>query len=71
MPTSTEARLEMLATKPGIAYCELSPMADTGLANDHVWVHRSNGSDWVASLTIISNLTVSALGSVITAPPNL
>lgn len=53
MPTPTEARLEALTTelkRAGIAYRELSPMADTGLAHDHVWVHRHNGDDWVARL---------------------
>lgn len=53
MPTSTEARLQALASelkRAGIAYRELSPMADTGLAHDHVWVHRSTGDDWVARL---------------------
>ncbi|CAN0523707.1 unnamed protein product, partial [Ectocarpus sp. 12 AP-2014] len=53
MPTPTEARLEALATelkRAGIAYRELSPMADTGLAHDHVWVNRSDGDDWVARL---------------------
>lgn len=52
MPTSIKARLQALATelkRAGIAYRELSPMADTGLAHDHVWVHR-DGVDWVARL---------------------
>ncbi|MGP9686120.1 aminoglycoside phosphotransferase family protein [Halomonas sp. AOP25-F1-15] len=53
MPTPIEARLEALASelkRAGISYRELSPMADTGLAHDHVWVHRSDGDDWVARL---------------------
>lgn len=53
MPTPTEARLKALATelkRAGIVYRELTPMADTGLAHDHVWVHRSGGDDWVARL---------------------
>ena len=53
MPTPTEARLQALATelkRAGIVYRELTPMADTGLAHDHVWVHRSGGDDWVARL---------------------
>ncbi|TVP52203.1 MAG: aminoglycoside phosphotransferase family protein [Halomonas sp.] len=51
MPTP-EARLQALATelkRAGIAYHELTPMADTGLAHDHVWIHR-DGDDWVARL---------------------
>ena len=53
MPTPIEARLEALATelkRAGITYHELTPMADTGLAHDHVWIHRSVGDDWVARL---------------------
>ena len=53
MPTPIEARLEALASelkRAGVSYRELSPMADTGLAHDHVWVQRSDGDDWVARL---------------------
>ena len=53
MPTPTEARLQALATelkRAGITYRELTPMADTGLAHDHVWIHRSGDDDWVARL---------------------
>ena len=53
MPTPTEARLEALRTEleqAGIAHRDLVPMADTGLAHDHVWVNRHNGHDWVARL---------------------
>ncbi|WP_346795756.1 phosphotransferase [Halomonas sp. Bachu 37] len=52
MPTLGEERLEALANeleRAGIVFRELSPMADTGLAHDHVWIHRGNG-DWVARL---------------------
>ena len=53
MPTPTEARLQALASelkRAGITYRELTPMADTGLAHDHVWIHRLEGDDWVARL---------------------
>ncbi|SDN47818.1 aminoglycoside phosphotransferase family protein [Vreelandella arcis] len=52
MPTSSETRTQALASelqRAGIAYREMSPMADTGLAHDHVWLHR-DGEDWVARL---------------------
>ncbi|MEA2118670.1 aminoglycoside phosphotransferase family protein [Halovibrio sp. HP20-50] len=52
MPTPTEARLDALASelkRAGISYQTLTPMADTGLAHDHVWIHRE-GDDWVARL---------------------
>ncbi|BBI48365.1 hypothetical protein HORIV_07860 [Vreelandella olivaria] len=53
MPIPTEARLQALASelkRAGITYHELTPMADTGLAHDHVWIHRIEGDDWVARL---------------------
>lgn len=53
MPTQTEARLTALASeleRTEITYRELEPMADTGLAHDHVWIHRNAGDDWVARL---------------------
>ncbi|HDZ48927.1 hypothetical protein LCGC14_0073040 [marine sediment metagenome] len=53
MPTSIEARLEALATelkRTGNAYRKLTPMVDTGLAHDHIWIQRSAGDDWVARL---------------------
>lgn len=53
MPTPIEARLEALATelkRAGTTYRELTPMVDTGLAHDHVWIQRSDGHDWVARL---------------------
>ncbi|MGO1394103.1 MAG: aminoglycoside phosphotransferase family protein [Halomonas sp.] len=53
MPIPIEARMQALAAElmqAGVAYRELSPMADTGLAHDHVWIHRSVGDDWVARL---------------------
>ncbi|MDR5897720.1 aminoglycoside phosphotransferase family protein [Halomonas vilamensis] len=52
MPTPGEQRLTTLETelrRANITYRELSSMADTGLAHDHVWLHR-NGDDWVARL---------------------
>jgi thiamine kinase-like enzyme len=52
MPTPAAQRLTALETelqRAGIAYRALSPMADTGLAHDHVWMHR-DGDDWVARL---------------------
>ncbi|MDP3534799.1 MAG: aminoglycoside phosphotransferase family protein [Halomonas sp.] len=52
MPTPSEVRLQTLENalqQAGIAYQSLSPMADTGLAHDHVWMHR-HGDDWVARL---------------------
>ncbi|MGM0856648.1 MAG: aminoglycoside phosphotransferase family protein [Pseudomonadota bacterium] len=52
MPTPSEMRIQALAgelKRAGIAYRTLSPMADTGLAHDHVWLHR-DGEDWVARL---------------------
>jgi thiamine kinase-like enzyme len=52
MPTLSEARLQALENeldKADVAYQSLSPMADTGLAHDHVWIHR-DGDDWVARL---------------------
>ena len=52
MPTSSETRTQALAgelQRAGIAYREMSPVADTGLAHDHVWLHR-DGEDWVARL---------------------
>ncbi len=52
MPTPLAARLQALENtlqQAKIAYQSLSPMADTGLAHDHVWVHR-DGDDWVARL---------------------
>ncbi|WP_434984290.1 phosphotransferase family protein [Vreelandella zhaodongensis] len=52
MPTPLEARLQVLENslqQAKIAYQSLSPMADTGLAHDHVWIHRT-GDDWVARL---------------------
>lgn len=52
MPTPAEQRLTTLEAelrRASITYRELSPMADTGLAHDHVWMHRE-GDDWVARL---------------------
>ena len=52
MSTLSEPRLQALAAtlqREGIDYRSLSPMADTGLAHDHVWIHRAGG-DWVARL---------------------
>ncbi|MGY4876977.1 aminoglycoside phosphotransferase family protein [Vreelandella aquamarina] len=52
MPISSKARLQALENalqQAKIAYQSLSPMADTGLAHDHVWLHRDDG-DWVARL---------------------
>ncbi|KPQ25340.1 MAG: Phosphotransferase enzyme family [Halomonas sp. HL-48] len=52
MPTLSETRIQTLAgelQRAGIGYRALSPMADTGLAHDHVWLHR-DGDDWVARL---------------------
>lgn len=52
MPTPNEARLDALASelkRAGVSYQTLTPMADTGLAHDHVWIHR-DGDDWVARL---------------------
>ncbi|RUR31484.1 aminoglycoside phosphotransferase family protein [Vreelandella andesensis] len=52
MPTLLEARLQALEStlqQANITYQSLSPMADTGLAHDHVWIHR-DGDDWVARL---------------------
>ncbi|SNY97283.1 aminoglycoside phosphotransferase family protein [Halomonas sp. hl-4] len=52
MPTLSETRIQTLADelqRAGIGYRALSPMADTGLAHDHVWLHR-DGDDWVARL---------------------
>ncbi|WP_030070365.1 phosphotransferase family protein [Halomonas alkaliantarctica] len=52
MPTPTEARLQALKNalqQAGITYQTLSLMADTGLAHDHIWIHRT-GNDWVARL---------------------
>lgn len=52
MPTPLAARLQVLENtlhQAKIAYQSLAPMADTGLAHDHVWVHR-DGGDWVARL---------------------
>ncbi|MGM0616080.1 MAG: aminoglycoside phosphotransferase family protein, partial [Pseudomonadota bacterium] len=52
MPTSFEAQQQALAAQlqlAGIDYQHLSAMADTGLAHDHIWIHRA-GDDWVARL---------------------
>lgn len=52
MPTPLLARLlslEAVLQQAKISYQSLSPMADTGLAHDHVWIHR-DGDDWVARL---------------------
>ncbi|MYL22299.1 aminoglycoside phosphotransferase family protein [Halomonas alkaliantarctica] len=52
MPTPAEQRITALEgelKRAGITYRTLSPMADTGLAHDHVWMHR-DGDDWVARL---------------------
>ncbi len=52
MSTLSAARLQALAAtlqREGIDYRSLSPMADTGLAHDHVWIHRQR-EDWVARL---------------------
>ncbi|UXZ54606.1 aminoglycoside phosphotransferase family protein [Halomonas sp. 7T] len=52
MPAPVEVRLQALNSvlqKAKIDYQSLSPMADTGLAHDHVWIHRK-GDDWVARL---------------------
>lgn len=52
MSTLSEPRLQALAAtlqREGIDYRSLSPMADTGLAHDHVWIHRQR-EDWVARL---------------------
>ncbi|MGS2742708.1 aminoglycoside phosphotransferase family protein [Halomonas sp. LS-001] len=52
MPKLLDARLQTLANalqQANITYQSLSPMADTGLAHDHVWIHR-DGDDWVARL---------------------
>ncbi|ASK19944.1 phosphotransferase family protein [Halomonas sp. N3-2A] len=52
MPIPLAARLQALENtlqQAKIAYQSLAPMADTGLAHDHVWVHR-DGDDWVARL---------------------
>ncbi|QPL46741.1 aminoglycoside phosphotransferase family protein [Halomonas sp. A40-4] len=52
MPTPLQARLQSLEAvlqEANISYQSLSPMADTGLAHDHVWLHRE-GADWVARL---------------------
>jgi len=52
MSTLSEAQLQALDTtlqQAAIDYQSLSPMADTGLAHDHVWIHRE-GDDWVARL---------------------
>jgi thiamine kinase-like enzyme len=52
MPKPTHRHLDDLATElrqAGIHYHHLVPMADTGLAHDHVWIHR-DGDDWVARL---------------------
>ncbi len=52
MPTLSEARLKALGStlqQAKIDYRSLTPMADTGLAHDHVWIHR-DADDWVARL---------------------
>jgi len=52
MSTPAEQRLTTLENelqRADIAYHTLSLMADTGLAHDHVWIHR-DGDDWVARL---------------------
>lgn len=52
MLTPAEQRLTALENelqRASIAYRALSLMADTGLAHDHVWIHRK-GDDWVARL---------------------
>ncbi|NOG30770.1 aminoglycoside phosphotransferase family protein [Halomonas sp. TBZ9] len=52
MSTSFEAQQQALAAQlklAGIDYQYLSAMADTGLAHDHIWIHRT-GDDWVARL---------------------
>ncbi|MDN6179401.1 MAG: aminoglycoside phosphotransferase family protein [Halomonas subglaciescola] len=41
--------LEAALKRAGIAFRALEPMPDTGLAHDHVWIHR-DGGDWVARL---------------------
>ncbi|WP_404471635.1 aminoglycoside phosphotransferase family protein [Vreelandella venusta] len=52
MPSPVEVRLQALSSALQHAefdYKSLSPMADTGLAHDHVWISR-DGDDWVARL---------------------
>lgn len=52
MPTLTAKHLHVLASalqNAKVAFQSLSAMADTGLAHDHVWIHR-DGDDWVARL---------------------
>ncbi|XKH60674.1 aminoglycoside phosphotransferase family protein [Halomonas sediminis] len=52
MPTLSETRLNALAAElhqAGIAFHNLDPMPDTGLAHDHIWISRE-GADWVARL---------------------
>lgn len=43
------APLEAALRDAGITCQALEPMADTGLAHDHIWLHRE-GEDWVARL---------------------
>lgn len=51
MPTLTERMpaLQAALLDAGIEVTALSAMPDTGLAHDHVWLHRP-GQDWVARL---------------------
>nr|WP_297459842.1 aminoglycoside phosphotransferase family protein [uncultured Halomonas sp.] len=44
------AGLRQALNEAGVDVVSLQPMADTGLAHDHVWLHRRDGDDWVARL---------------------
>lgn len=50
--------LETALQDAGITCRALEPMADTGLAHDHVWLHR-DGDDWVARLPKQSQMDLS------------
>lgn len=57
MPIAIEP-LEAALQDAGITCRALEPMADTGLAHDHVWLHR-DGDDWVARLPKQSQMDLS------------
>ncbi len=66
MPTPLAARFQALENtlqQAEITYQSLSPMADTGLAHDHVWIHR-NGDDWVARLPKQSQMNLAPVDNL-------
>ena len=55
--------LEVALKRAGITYRALEPMADTGLAHDHVWLYR-DGDDWVARLPKQSQMNLAPESSL-------